>query len=103
MSTYSLLLKLRTFAIEAIKKLFNGEILPFTGKLRSPEHNQDFNVQDAKLQLFKERDNPDRFRLSLNSQNILYWFKQKYQELKQVVKPHIRPTIKPEVSKSFKR
>jgi hypothetical protein len=91
--------------IESIRELFNSEAVPITGKLHSPEHDQDFNVQDAQLQLFKERDNPDKFRLSLNSQNILDWFKQKYQELKQVVKPHIRPTIKPEVGKNkgFKR
>lgn len=36
--------------IDAIKKLFNGETIPFTGKLRSPEHDRGFDVQDAKLQ-----------------------------------------------------
>jgi hypothetical protein len=63
------------------------------------EHDHDFNVQDAKLQLSKERDNPDKFRLSLNGQNILGWFMQKYQELKQVAKPHIRPIMKPDMNK----
>jgi hypothetical protein len=85
--------------IDTIKQLFKGEAIPFSGKLHSPEHDQDFNVQDAKLQLFKERDNPDKFRISLNGQNILDWFKQKYQELKQVVRPHIRPAVKPEINK----
>jgi hypothetical protein len=85
--------------VEAIKKLFNGEIVPITGKLRSPEHDQDFNVQDAKLQLFREQGNPDKFRLSLNGQNILDWFKQKYQELKQAIRPHIKPTMKSDVNK----
>lgn len=91
--------------IEAIKKLFNGEIVPITGKLHSPEHDHDFNVQDAKLQLFKEQDNPNKFRLSLNGQNILDWFKQKYQELKQTIRPHIKPPTKPEIgeNKGFKR
>lgn len=40
--------------IDAIKKLFNGEIVPVTGKLHYPEHNQDFIIQDARLQLFRE-------------------------------------------------
>lgn len=92
-------------AIDTIKQLFTGEAVLFTGKLHSPEHDHDFNVQDAKLQIFKEQDNPDRFRLSLNSQNILDWFKQKYQEIKQTIRPHIKPPAKPEVGKNkgFKR
>ncbi len=85
--------------IEAIKKLFNGEIVPITGKFHTPERDRDFSVQDAKLQLFKERDNPDKFRLSLNGQNILNWFKQKYQEVKQTIRPHIKSPAKPEVGK----
>jgi hypothetical protein len=83
--------------IETIKKLFNGETVPVTGKLRSPEHDREFSVQDARLQLFRERDNPDKFRLSLNGQNIIDWFKRKYQELKQPARPHIKP---PETGKS---
>jgi len=57
----------------------------------SPEHDQDFSVQDARLQLVKERDSPDKFRLSLNGQNIIDWFKQKYQEVRQTTRPHIKP------------
>lgn len=86
--------------IKAIKKLFNGETILITGKLHSPEHDQAFNVQDAKLQLFKERDNPDKFRLSLNGQNILDWFKQKFQELKQAFKPHIKSSSKPQIGQN---
>lgn len=72
--------------IEAVKKLFNGETVPFTGKLHSPKHDQAFNVQDAKLQLFREKDNPNKFHLSRNGQNILDGFKQKYKESKQSVR-----------------
>lgn len=91
--------------IETIKRLFNGEIVLVTGKLHSPEHERDFRVQDAKLQLFKEQGNPGKFRLSLNGQDILDWFKQKYQEVKQAVKPHMKPPARPEAGKSkgFKR
>ena len=52
--------------IEGIRKLFNGEIVSVTGKLHFPEHDRDSSVKDAKLQLFREQDNPDKFRLSLN-------------------------------------
>ncbi len=56
-----------------------------------PEHDQDFSVQNARLQLFKDWDSPDKFRLSLNGQNIIDWFKQKGQEVKQTTRPHIKP------------
>ena len=42
---------------------------------RSPEHNQDFGVQDAKVQLFKNKDNPDKLKLFINSKNIFDGFK----------------------------
>lgn len=92
-------------AIETIKQLFNGESVSVTGKLHSHEHNQDFDVQDAKLQLFKDKDNPDKLMLSINGKNILDWFKQKYQEVKQAVRLHIKPPSKSEIieRKSFKR
>lgn len=81
--------------IDTIKQLFKGEAIMVTGKLHSPEYNQSFSVQDAKLQLFKESKDSDRLKLSINGQNIIDWFKQKFQELKLVVRPHIKP-IQPE-------
>jgi hypothetical protein len=86
-------------AIDTIKQLFTGKAVLFTGKLHSPEHDQSFDVQDAKLQILKEQDNPDKFRLSLNGQNIIDWFKQKCQEVKQTIRPHIKPPSKPKVNK----
>lgn len=85
------LCKVVGLAIDAIKQLFKGEIVTVNGKLHSPEHDQSFSVQDAKLQLFKDRDNPNKLKLSINGKNILDWFKQKYQEIKQAVRPHIKP------------
>lgn len=79
--------------IDTIKQLFKGEALTVTGKLHSPEHNQSFNVQDAKLQLFKESKDSDILKLSINGQNIIDWFKQKYQEIRQTVRPHIKPAL----------
>lgn len=85
-------------AIDTIKQLFKGEPLSFTGKLYSPEHDRDFSVQEAKLQLFKEQDSPDKLRLSLNGQNILDWFKEQFSKLQQTIKPHIKP-VQPEQKK----
>ena len=87
-------------AIDTIKQLFTGEAVLFTGKLHSPEHDRGFSVQDAKLQLFREQDKPDKFRLSIDGQNILDWFRQKYQEVKQTIRLHIQPPAKPEVGKN---
>ena len=89
--------------VEAIKKLFRGETLSVTGKLHSTEHDRDFDVQDAKLQILKEQGKPNepcKYRLSINGQNIIDWFKQKYQKIKQAVRPHIRPIQR---SKGIKR
>jgi hypothetical protein len=71
--------------IDATKRLFNGEFLSVTGKLHSPEHNQSFEAKDAKLQLFKDRDNPDKLKLSINGKNIIDWFRQKYREFKEAL------------------
>jgi hypothetical protein len=70
-------------AIDTIKKLFSDESVSFTGKLYSSDHDQSFNAQDVKLQIFKESKDSDRLKLSINGQNIIDWFKQKYQEQKQ--------------------
>jgi archaellum component FlaC len=80
--------------IDTMKRFFNGKALTVIGK-HSTEHNQSFNVQDAKLQLFKELDNPDKLKLSINGQNLFDWFKQKYQEFKQTVRPYFKPSVKP--------
>jgi hypothetical protein len=93
---------------DTIKTLFSGQPITYTGKLHSAEHDRDFEVQDAKLQIVKERSNPNlntpdtpnRYLLFLNSQNILDWFREQFQKLRQVVRPYIRQTaIKPSQKK----
>jgi hypothetical protein len=86
--------------IDIIKQLFEGEAVTITGKLHSPEHDQSFGVQDAKLQIFKEGKDSDKLKLSINRQNIIDWFKQKYQELKQTAGYYQRPAIKSEEGKN---
>lgn len=86
--------------IETIKKLFKGETLSVTGKLHSPEYNKNFAVQDAKLEIVKVQNTPNKYFLYLNGQNIIDWFKQKYQEVKQATSYYKRPSIKPEEGKN---
>lgn len=76
--------------LDTIQRLFKPEVLSVTGKLYSPEHDQSFSVQDATLQIFKDK-NSDRLKLSINGKNIIDWFKEKYQEMKQIVRPSIKP------------
>lgn len=78
-------------AIDAIKQLFKGEPLTVNGKFHSPEHDRNFNVQDAKLHLFKEKGDTYKLRLSLNGHNIINWFREQHQRLKQTVSPRIKP------------
>ena len=70
---------------------FIGKEVTITGKLHSSEHEKYFDVQDAKLQLYKEKKNPDKLHLSLNGQNIIDWFKEQFNKVKQTIKPHISP------------
>ena len=91
---------------DSIRSLLFGKTLSGDSvKFYSPEHKQHFQAKVVQLKIEKEPDSPDKLRLSLNGQNIIDWFKQKYQELKQAVKPHIKPPAKPEMEKSkgFKR
>jgi hypothetical protein len=94
-------------AIESIRRLFSGETLTATGKLHSPEHDRDFDVQNAKLQLTGDPNaqnapsasaNPHRLRLSLNGQNILDWFRERFEKLQQA-RPYIRQPIPPRQKK----
>ncbi len=90
----------RHWTIDTIKQLFKGESLSFMGKLHSPEHNQSFSVQDAKLQLFKEGKDSDRLKPSINGQNIIDWFKEQFGKLRLTVRPHIKPPVKMEIGNS---
>jgi hypothetical protein len=73
------------------RTLFSAGAVTVTGKLRSPEHDRDFEVQDAKLQLCKRPDSPTLF-LHLNGKNILDWFREQFDKLKQTVRTYVRPT-----------
>jgi hypothetical protein len=52
----------------------------------------------------KGSEKPNKLHLTLNEQNIIDWFRQKHQEIKRVIRPHIKPPVKPEMGKKgFKR
>lgn len=77
---------------DSIRALLSGKTLTGeSAKFYSPEHKQHFEAKDIQLKIDKDPDNPGIFRLSLNEQNILDWFRQKYQEIKQSARPHIKP------------
>jgi hypothetical protein len=85
-------------AVDTIKKLFTGDAVSYSGRLHSPGHDQYFDVQEAKLQLYKERDKPDKLHLSLDGQNIIDWFRQKSQKLQETLR--INPKQNPEIGKN---
>jgi hypothetical protein len=39
----------------------------------------------------KGSEKPNKLHLTLNGQNIIGWSRQKHQEIKQVIRPHIKP------------
>jgi hypothetical protein len=86
-------------AIDTIKKLFTREAVAYVGKLRSPEHDLDFSVQEGKLQLYKEWDNPNKLYLSFSGQNILEWFREQFDKLHQTIR---QPVITPKKSGRIK-
>lgn len=86
-------------AVDTIKQLFTGAEVLFTGKLHSPQHDRYLNVQEAKLQLYKEKSNPDKLHLSLNEQNILDWFKNQFKNVSQTIR---RQIIQPKQGRKIK-
>jgi hypothetical protein len=89
---------------DTIKTLFSGQPITYTGKLHSAEHDRSFDVRDAKLQITKERSDPNnqsgKYHLSLNGQSILDWFREQFQKFRQVVRPYARPPIQFKQGKS---
>ncbi|KAA6321730.1 Plasmid recombination enzyme [termite gut metagenome] len=73
-------------AIESIKSLFEGKCLTAKSfSFFSPEHNQKFTVEDVRLKIEREPDNPNKLRLNLNGVNILEWFRQKYKKVQHTI------------------
>lgn len=74
--------------IEYIKKLFEGRNLTAKSfSFFSPEHNRKFRAEDVNLKVDKEPCNSNKLRLSLNGENIVDWFKYKFEELQKTTEP----------------
>jgi hypothetical protein len=62
---------------------------------REVEHNREFiATEGVKLKMEQDPDNPSKLRLVLNGVNILEWFREKAQEVKQRVMPKRRGGMK---------
>ena len=77
-------------AIDTIKEIFTSKEVTVTGKLYSQEHDRYFNVQDDKLQLYKEHG---KLRLSLNGQDITDWFKQMNNNQRYIIRPYTKTEV----------
>lgn len=70
-------------AFESIKALFYGKTLTSTViKLFSPEHNRYFEAKDVQFKVEKDADSPNKLKLSIHGENILDWFKKKFEAVK---------------------
>jgi hypothetical protein len=88
-------------AVNSIRAFLEGRNLTAkTFSFFSPEHKQKFTVEDVKLKMEKELDNPDKLRLNLNGVNIVDWFREQYQRVKQATNLNIKP--KTDRNKGFK-
>lgn len=88
-------------AVNSIRALLEGRNLTAkTFSFFSPEHKQKFTAENVKLKMEKEPDNSDKLRLNLNGMNILDWFREQYQRMKQTTSHYTRLNIKPEVGKN---
>jgi hypothetical protein len=71
--------------------LFEGKCLSAKSfSFFSPEHNQKFTVEDVRLKIEREPDNPNKLWLNLNGMNILEWFKLQYKKLQHRMEFNIR-------------
>ena len=71
--------------------MINGQSVPFSGLLYSQEYNRTFQADNATAKIEKDTDKAGRFCLTINGINIIDWFKQKFEELQRVIRPHVKP------------
>lgn len=87
--------------IAAIKRLFSGETITTDGHLNSPEHKQAFEIKDAKIQVVQEDNQPEspgKLLLSVNGKEITEWFKEQFDKIRQIIRPHIKPSKRTDIN-----
>lgn len=80
------------FSDSQAKDLVNMKPVRFTGGLYSNEHSQRFRADSVEARLEKRADGSGSFRLLIDKINIVQWFRQKYQGVRQAIRPQIKPT-----------
>lgn len=71
--------------------LFGKTLFGDSVKFYSLEHKQHFEAKDIQLKIEKEPDDSGKFRLNLNGQNIIDWFKEQSGKLWQAIRPNMKP------------
>ncbi len=70
---------------DKIAELVNFFPVQFSGKLYSKEHNQYFETESSTLQVQRLPQHNGNFCLCINGISIFDWFREKFQELKQLL------------------
>lgn len=73
------------FSDNDTRMLIHGLPVQFTGKLYSKEHNRYFETEHSTLTVEQIPQRNGNFYLCINGISILDWFKEKFQELKQML------------------
>lgn len=83
------------FSSEQTDCLFTFKPLEYSGNLYSEEHRRNISVTNAiaKIKIIQD-EKKQRFALYINGKNILDWFQEQFEKLRQVVHPNIQPQRK---------
>ena len=83
------------FSTEQTDCLFTFKPFEYSGNLYSEEHRRNVSVTNAIAQIkIIQDEKKQRFALHINGKNILDWFKEQFEKLRQVVHPNIQPQRK---------
>lgn len=86
------------FSNTQAKDLINMRPVRFSGELYSTEHSQRFTVNDAEMRFDRGMEKSSGFSLIINGVSLTQWFRQKYDEFREML--GIKPKQKQEVSKN---
>lgn len=83
--------------IKYIVMMFEGKSLTAASySFFSPEHNRQFEATNVNIKIEKDAEDQSKLKLTLNGKDILDWFRIKYKELQERIKPN------PSQSRGFK-
>ena len=83
------------FTIEQTDRLFTFRPLEYSGNLYSEEYRRSLSVTNATAQIKVVQEyKKQRFVLHINGKNVLDWFKEQFEKLRQIIHPDLQPPIK---------